>query len=279
MTQQPDSRQLAEICVCLLRYGAPYLRDIRFTLAGNLVAELDQTAIDSVHDWATAGVADIEKLLTLSTAGEMVTRSTAPESGGWVARLEAKMKEVSGGSDEPQLTGDAKRLRDAQLAFNQALDERKQRLRSVLEKQDRAGSLSDVHTAADLETKLAILRESEAALADVRDFFLNPEIKYRSMLEQAQIDPLLVNIELRGLSERQGPRRLLLQQLFEAVAERQRSANSLVTEMHSNWGSWSTVGNMIQFSSLEAQAAYSRASAQLSQATDRVSASMRALPQ
>ena len=277
INQQPDHRQLAEICVCLLRYGAPHLRDVRFALGGDLVAELDQTAVDSVSDWTAVGVADTEKLLTLFKPGEMVTRSAAPEPQGWVAKLEAKMKEVSGGNDEPQLTGDARRLRDAQRAFNQALEERNQRLTSVVEKQDRAGSLSDVNTAADLETKLAMLRESDAALADVRDFFLNEEIKYRSILEQAQIDPLLLNIELRGVRERQGSRRPLLEQLLQALAERQRCAKTFVTEMQNFWGSWTKVGNLIHFSSSEAEATYSRSSTQLSQATARVSAAFRAL--
>jgi hypothetical protein len=268
--------QLAEASVCLLRHATPYLRNLRFSTGGAVLAELDTQAIDSVGDWSFASSAEAEKLLTLSEGANAGVTAAASKPGDWLTDLKATMKEISAGTDERQLTGDALRLRNAQASFKQSLAVRQQRLKLVLDKQDQATRLNDVYSAQDLDTKLALLRESQVVLAEVRSSFYNEDQEYRRTLEQAQIDPLMVKIEVRGVSERQERRRPYLEQLFQALAERQRNATSLVSAMQRTWGNWSTSGNMIQFTSSDAQANYRQAIAALNQATDQVSAAMRA---
>jgi hypothetical protein len=91
------------------------------------------------------------------------------------------------------------------------------------------------------------------------------------------VDPLLAKIEARGATEQQVERRPYLEQLFQALGERQNSVLSLATEMQRTWGNWKPQGTMIEFTSVEAKNAYTTASEQCRQATERVNAAFQSL--
>lgn len=273
-----ENRQIAEIGLCLLLHGAPYVRSIRFSAAGSVLAELDGAAIDSISDWAAASVADCEKLLSLAASGRKPTNEEGDSgSRGWAAQFAAKVRQIAGAAEDADSTDGGNLLGQSRRAFNQVLDQRNQQLKAILESQDRAANVSDVYSPADLQAKLTSLNQNETMLVSLRDFFLNEEKEYERFLRQAQLDPLLVSIEIRGMADRQAPRRPALQQMFQAVAQRQRSATTFLNEMQRTWGSWTTEGSMIQFSSPDAQTAYRQASTQLQQATEQLNSAMRAL--
>ncbi len=272
--------QLAEISQCLMRHAAPYLRELRFIQNGRIQVDLDAGAVDSVPDWKQASVVEIGRLIASVEDGGSAGKTDASpaDQNDLVAKLEAKMKEVNPTNDEPPLSGDSQHLREANLAFNRMAQEKNARLNAAIEKQGQAGMLGDVHTTLDLERKSALLHESEAALGEAREFYLNQDRVYRQLLEQEHIDLLLANISVRGVSERLGRRRPYLEQLFQALDERQRSATALLTDMKSMWGSWSgdATETRIQFTSVAVRDAYEQASVQFKQASKQVATAMHA---
>jgi hypothetical protein len=264
---------MAELSLCLLRHGAPYLREIRFSHSGVVLADLNASALDSVPDWSSASVPDAMKLLV---AADTSSAQRPPASDSWTGIL-AKTRAVSEDSvEQSQLTGDSRRLRDAQEAFRQTVNAKNEQLRWVLQKQDQASRLSDFLSRSDLQTRLVALSEDARVLKEVRGFFLDQDREFQRALDQAQLDPLLVSIEVRTLSQRQALRRPYLEAFFQALANRQRSIEQFLTAMEQVWGDWSTSGGMIQFSSQNAQNTYQLTSAQLKQANDQVSSTMQA---
>jgi hypothetical protein len=197
--------------------------------------------------------------------------------GTWSTDFQRKLKDLSSTAEEAAAGGDGQRIQDAQKAFDQMLASHNQRLKSVLEMQDQAGRLADLSSADSLQSKLRLLRQAAVDLGQTRHFLLNQDSEFRQTFQSREVDPLFIHIQMRSLSERQARRRPYLEALFQAVEQRQNSAELFLTEMQRTWGAWSAAGTTIQFSTPEAQAAYRQASDQLSQATDRTSTAIRAL--
>ncbi len=250
VSQRADTARLAGISQCLMPHAAPYLRDLRFIQKGRVQVELDSIAIDSVLDWQQASTEDIERLITSVEAD-----SGAGGDDANPAEANVSAANPAASNDEPELSGDSKLMREAEAMFNRTLQENNARLNEAIKKQGQATMLGDVHTAADLEGKIVLLQESKAALDEVREFFLNEDRVHQQLVEQAKIDPLLADISARGVSERQRRRRPYLEQLFQALAERQRSATTLLIDMKSLWGGWSgdSTGHYIRFTSVSAR--------------------------
>jgi hypothetical protein len=260
----PNSR-LADIGFCLLQHSLPYLRNVVFFADGAVVGEVDGRMIDSVTDWKIAGAKDFENLLNDviredQPVAQNISRDKAPAD-----REERKLDPVS------------QRFRDAQSKFNQLLDQQNKILKSVLARQDQGSSMGDVRGATDMDQKLALLRAGETELGSARIFLLNQDREYERVLREAEVDPLLAKIEARGAIEKQVERRQYLEQLFQALGERQKSAMSLATEMQRKWGTWRPQGTMIEFTSVETKNAYTAAGEQWRQASDQVNAAFRAL--
>jgi hypothetical protein len=271
-----DVARMANVCFCLLPRATPFARALRFVQRGVIVAELDERAIDSIPDWTRASLVDIQNLLS-------TPQNSASQNGGgskvgtWSTDFQRKLKDLSSTAEEAAAGGDGQRIQDAQKAFDQMLASHNQRLKSVLEMQDQAGRLADLSSADSLQSKLRLLRQAAVDLGQTRQFLLNQDSEFRQTFQSREVDPLFIHIQMRSLSERQARRRPYLEALFQAVEQRQNSAELFLTEMQRTWGAWSAAGTTIQFSTPEAQAAYRQASDQLSQATDRTSTAIRAL--
>jgi hypothetical protein len=268
-----DMDRMAKASSCLLSQAAPFVRALRFVQRGTVLAALDERAIDSVTNWAQASPGDIENLLT----NQQNILSGGSNVGSWSADLQKKLKDISSKTDDSAASGDSQRIREAQETFDRTVASQNQRLSSVLEQQDRAGKLNDVLSEANLQSKLQLLQQAGVDLRQTREFLMNQDGQFRQLLQSHEIDPLFVSIQMRAMSDRQARRRPYLEALFQALDQRQNSAEVFLTEMQRTWGGWNVAGTMIQFTSTDAQRAYRQAADGFSQATDRVSAAMRAL--
>jgi hypothetical protein len=271
-----DSGQLAKVSGCVLSQAAPFVRGLRFIQRGSVIAALDGRAIDSVSDWAKASLSDVQNLLT-SQQSIASQNADSSDAGSWSTKLQNKLKDLASKAEDGAANGDGQRIRDAQETFDRTVASQNQRLRSVLQQQDQAGKLMDVLNAASLQSKLQLLRQAAVDLKQTREFLMNQDGQFRQLLQSREIDPLFVNIRMRSISERQAGRRPYLEAAFQALDERQSGAEFFLTEMQRTWGGWNVAGTMIQFTSTDAQRAYRQAADGFSQATDRVSAAMRAL--
>src|SRR5579864_1395338 len=139
--------ELAQISLCMMQHGSPFVRNLRFTRAGRLLAELETAELDAKRDWAKASQAEIEKYLSMSKDAlpKKANALGTSESANWVSRLQTRIKEVSASAEKSELTGDSRRLVDAKSAFNRLLNENTQRLTSLLQKQNEAGDLSNAY--------------------------------------------------------------------------------------------------------------------------------------
>ena len=271
-----DAARMANACSCLLSRATPFVRSIRFIQRGVIVAELDGRSIDSIPDWTKASLPDVQNLLSVreNIAAQSVNNS---KIGTWSAEFQKKLKGISSSAEDAAAGGDGQRIQDAQKAFEQTLALHNQRLKSVLDRQDQAGRLNDVLSADSLQSKLQLLRQAAVDLGQTRQFLLNQDGEFRQIFQSRDVDPLFVSIQMRTQSERQARRRPYLEALFQALDQRQSSAELFLTEMQRTWGGWSASGTTVQFNNAEAQAAYRQAADQLSQATERASAAIRAL--
>lgn len=264
--------QIAEIALGVLRHASTYLSSIRFLRATTLVAHLDEQALRATPDWTRASAAEVENLLAPRPAGAVPADSTVSSGpADWLSRLKTAMKEVS--NQEEQRTPE----RQADQVFANNMEAHRQKLLMLVYKQDEAIKLIDVRTEADLLNKLQLLKQTEAALSEVRTSILNAEEEYQKSLQQQKLDPVAIQIYMRVYREQQARRRPQLERLFQVLAQRQSEAAAFISAMQQNWGNWSAQGNMVYFTSPAAQAAYRQGSERLEQANAQVTATIRAL--
>ena len=262
------TNRLTEFTTCLMRHGAPYVHTLRFIQGHRVIAELDQRALELVPDWSQASVATAQALLESSGVAD-----PSPDAA-------AKSAQPPSVKEEPaELTGDRKRLQEAEEAFNRARTSQFDRLNKLIEVQDSAPRLASIGSASTLDDRLKSLGDNESALESARALFLNPEPEYRRLLNEQNLDPLVVTILCRGMTERAEQQRPFVENLLRAAAERQRIAKAFLLAMQSQWGNWrvnSANGQQILFDSAAAREAYQSVSAQFEQASNALGTALRA---
>ena len=228
---------MGEITLCVLSRSAAYLHSIRFTHRGTLVAELTPEALNSVPNWSTLSPTVASSLLTYPTQPTRIANANAPPP--------ANPASQDGTPSDPALD-----------AYNELIRSQWAELNQFIQTLFKAGSLRPYSSATALQEKLVELDQSWTALKPRRDLLSNPVPQLDRLLRQHGLDPLYIEVVLRGERERIAARRNVVDSQFNAMQAHFASTTGFLKAMLQSWGQWSLAGDQIEFDSRDVQQTY-----------------------
>lgn len=242
-----SSAQLAEISQRLLQKIVPYVHSVRFIQNHVVLAELDWPAIESVGNWSTVSLPEVERLLSPASTPE----PPAPV----VATTEDGAASTSGPAD---LTEDQKKIASANSLLKEHYNQHVSALNALVASLDQATRLDTVLTHERLQARVLWLDQVATQLADERNFFLNQSADLESLLKPQQLDPLAIGIIVRNFKDRAQPESGILEGVFDAIGAYREQIQVFLKAMGARWGEWQADSStkQILFTSGTARAAY-----------------------
>jgi hypothetical protein len=253
---------LAGIAQSLLKNGGPYIHDLRLLQGDRLLGYLDYTAIESVSNWSTATLGEVEGLLAAND--ESSAKGSSDASGENTAAVDLSPMQA--------------KVRDAQRTFSDHYQEHVRRLNQLVTELSRASRLETIQSSAQFQSQMTWLDQTASQLEDERKFFRDPASELEQLLGGQELDPLLIRILKRGAVERIASP-LAYDNLFVSVSGYLNQTRTFLSKMD-NWrGEWGVdpQAGMVHFSSANAQSAYVTYSALVQQSAQQVQQAIRAV--
>jgi hypothetical protein len=221
---------LAELAHCILAYSATYVDRLQFSLRGNVLAQLDRRAIESVSDWSQINPGDVQRLLAI------------PNIENRTADFTSEDRESLPESDEDAAsnqTPEDKVQDEAFERFQASMTAANKRFQSALKLQFQALEQIDVGQREDLAANHGMLQQAETLAAQARPVLENPSGEYRSILLAARLDSAYVNSAARTVAQRYDSMRTATAEVFNQLSNHRRSADALLVSLARHFGDWS----------------------------------------
>jgi hypothetical protein len=236
-----EAPALAELARCILGHSSAYLHRLQFSYRGSLLGELDRRAIESVADWRSVTLAEVQRAMaTTEGRAEAVASVGSPPLEPPPAEREA----------EQNLTPEARRQLQVSEAFHASMKTAHQRLSSALESHRQATDLAGVGTLQDLEAKKTLLQQADALASQAEAVLVDPAAEYRRLLEEARLDEVYVRSAVRTVALRYDALRSATAEMFGKLAADLQSSNSLLEALEKHWGDWTYNAQQRKFSFL-----------------------------
>ena len=224
--QQPRLA-LAEIAQRLLTHSAPYIHHVRFSHDGNVLAQLDRRAIESIPNWTKTTVPAVEKLLIDPEY------SQPPTFVGAVAPVaEQQVHELQ------NLPEESRRQRIAEEHFGEAFRRANAQLRAALDRQVAAVNFAGIMSMGDFDARRKMLVDAERVGAEARRVLANPVVEYERILQAQNLDPIYIRAAARTVALTHAQSGPPIAKVFTALDERSRCASEFLAAMKRHFGAW-----------------------------------------
>jgi hypothetical protein len=237
--------RLAKISKQFLKYTFPYVHNVRFIQGDEVLAYLDDAAIESVTNWNTISAERLGGMLAAGLSGQTE----------WVAAATNDDNAVQPVQD---LAPDQVKFNEAEGMFKKHFNDHVHALNEIVGNLDHVSRLNSIQNKDEFQSRIVWLDELVSHLAAERKFFMNQSADMENLLRGQGLDPLLIDIVKRNTKARNESESPILTNLFDAVSAYCEADRAFLVSMKSQWGDWQAEPNsdMIQFTTPEARAAY-----------------------
>jgi hypothetical protein len=239
--------QLAEISKSFLKNNFPYVSSVRFIQGNELLAQMDGTTIESVTNWNDISMDSVERLLI-----------TANSQNQPAARAVAGNNENPAHPTDENLDPEQTKINGAQSKFNKHFREQVDSLQKLVADLDQAARLNSNLNQDHFQSRFTWLDQITSHISSEREFFLNQSAEMEHLLKDQGLDPLLINIVTRGVSDRTQAETSIFVNLFNAISAYQEQIRTFLAEMKEQEGEWDIDLNtqLIQFTTSAARDKY-----------------------
>jgi hypothetical protein len=238
--------RLAEISSRFLKHTFFYVHGVRFIRGDEMLAQLDEAAIESVTNWNTISVESLEGLLAAGLKGQTELVAAATNDDNAVQPV------------QENLAPDQVKFNEAEGTFKKHFSDHVRALNEIVGNLDHATHLDSFQKPEQLQSRIAWLDEQASHLATERKFFMNQSADMEGLLRDQELDPLVIDIIKRNIKIRTESESPILTNIFDAVSAYCEADRAFLLSMKSQWGDWQAEPNsdIIQFTTPEARAAY-----------------------